>query len=153
MALTIRTLAALALSLTTSAGLASAQAPIVPGNGPGQRNSARISVGHTDGSFSIEAQANLSFGERRGRSQARQSARRGNRRSVIQPRRGSIHTPRRSHRVVQRRVWIPGYTKQVYHAAQYDYVTDACGFTRRVLVRAAHYDDVWVPGHYEIRSY
>tara|TARA_R110002126_G_scaffold41590_3_gene120787 strand:- start:1110 stop:1571 length:462 start_codon:yes stop_codon:yes gene_type:complete len=153
MALTIRSLAALTLSLATSAALASAQAPIVPGHGPGQGQSARITVGSADGSFGVDAQVNLSFGERRGRSQTRQSARRSHRRSVIQPRRGSTCTPRRSHRVVQRRVWIPGYTKQVYHAAQYDYVTDACGFTRRVLVRAAHYDDVWVPGHYQIRSY
>ena len=50
------------------------------------------------------------------------------------------------------RVWVPGTTRQEWHAAEYGFRYDPCGRRVRFLVRAGHYDTVRIPGRYEQRA-
>ncbi|MEM9380889.1 MAG: hypothetical protein AAGB93_13130 [Planctomycetota bacterium] len=52
-----------------------------------------------------------------------------------------------------RRVWVPGYDRQVWVAPVYDWRYDPCGRRTRVLVRAGYYRTECVPGRYESRAY
>mgnify|MGYP006908238283 CR=1 FL=1 len=52
---------------------------------------------------------------------------------------------------VERRVWVPGYYETVYRPAEYEWRYDRCGYRTRVLVRPACYEQVHVPGRWEVR--
>jgi hypothetical protein len=89
-------------------------------------------------------------------------------RAILTPRVVVRHTPadrRIRERVVTRRVWVPvryevvrrkvfvpGSVRRVWHPAQYRIRYDACGRPYRVLVRAAHWDEIRENGHYEWRE-
>jgi hypothetical protein len=49
---------------------------------------------------------------------------------------------------VARRVYVPGYTKTVWHPARYEF-RYRHGCRVRVLISEGHYDTVRVPGRYE----
>lgn len=74
--------------------------------------------------------------------------------------RPSSRRPRRPHRiwvpgryeVVQTRVWVPAYTRKVWRPAQYGHRLDHCGFRVRYVVRPAHWETVYVPGHWDYRT-
>ena len=97
-------------------------------------------------------------GERQGRSRGRGRGRgRGGDRYDRGDRRGHGHaSPARGHshsyRIINERVWIPGYHKRVYVPAQYGWVYDSCGNRTWGVVRAACHERIWVPGRYEIRQ-
>lgn len=144
--------AALALSLALAgfASSASAQAPVVPGHGsrPGAAHGG-VALNCFSGSCALTARADLRVGNRRGR-HVRHTPRRS---SIVRTNRRGVCGPRPIRRVHTQRVWVPGYYEQVYRPPVYDYVVDACGRSRRVLVQHGYHERVWVPGRYEVRRY
>jgi hypothetical protein len=71
--------------------------------------------------------------------------------------RGCLPVPHvgRSHghwQTICEQVWIPGYWREEHVPPRYEWVTDACGHSRQVLVDGGGCRRVWVPGRYESRS-
>lgn len=53
---------------------------------------------------------------------------------------------------VRERVWIPGYNERIWRPAEYGFRYDACGARIRFVVREGCFENVWVPGRYEVQT-
>ena len=75
---------------------------------------------------------------------------------VVAPRDHDRCDDRRAYRgrweTVCEQVWVEGYWDQRYVCDRYGWVCDPCGHRRYCIVEPAHWEQFWVPGHYETRQ-
>ncbi len=62
------------------------------------------------------------------------------------------HTLPGHYETVQEKVWIPGYTEQVWVPARVEVWYDYYGCRHETVLEPGHYRQVHHPGHYELRA-
>lgn len=62
------------------------------------------------------------------------------------------HSQRGCWETVSEQVWVRGCWSQRYVSDRYGLVCDPCGHRRWGIVEPAHWEQHWVPGHYESRQ-